>query len=276
MASRAWRTDYLSLSRASLRSLACHVQLRRARKGVSRGDAHGGRRRAGGRLRARPDREIARVPRGRQARGGPGQRIEPSRRATARRRGWRTCATSTRACGGSGRDTERRTRTWSRSAGRSRASRTASRCGSASSCPTSARRSSICAASWRRRVGSATTSRVSERPPHAFRHLYVHIPFCKHKCGYCDFNAYAGMDRLMPDYVDALERERVFARERFTLQHPPTVHLRRGTASRLGPALVARLLAFIRRELNVAPDAEVTLEANPASTDEARLEAWME
>src|SRR6266851_4523901 len=43
--------------------------------------------------------------------------------------------------------------------------------------------------------------------------LYIHLPFCKHKCGYCDFNAYAGMDRLMPDYVDALERELAAARE---------------------------------------------------------------
>ena len=125
-------------------------------------------------------------------------------------------------------------------------------------------------------MGSATTSRVSERPLQAFRHLYVHIPFCKHKCGYCDFNAYAGMDRLMPDYVDALERELVFARERFAFQELQTVYLGGGTPSLLPPALAARLLAFIRRELNVAPDAEVTLEANPASTDEARLEAWME
>jgi len=117
---------------------------------------------------------------------------------------------------------------------------------------------------------------VSERPLQAFRHLYVHIPFCKHKCGYCDFNAYAGMDRLMPDYVDALERELVFARERFAFQELQTVYLGGGTPSLLPPALAARLLAFIRRELNVAPDAEVTLEANPASTDEARLEAWME
>ncbi|TME52336.1 MAG: coproporphyrinogen III oxidase, partial [Chloroflexi bacterium] len=45
--------------------------------------------------------------------------------------------------------------------------------------------------------------------------LYVHIPFCKHKCGYCDFNAYAGMDRLMPDYVAALETELAAAREQW-------------------------------------------------------------
>ena len=110
----------------------------------------------------------------------------------------------------------------------------------------------------------------------AFRHLYVHIPFCRHKCGYCDFNAYAGMDRLMPDYVDALERELIFARERHPFQQLETVYFGGGTPSMLPAELASRLLDFIRMNFNVAPDAEVTLEANPASTDEARLAAWRE
>ncbi len=109
----------------------------------------------------------------------------------------------------------------------------------------------------------------------AFRHLYVHIPFCKHKCGYCDFNAYAGMDRLMPDYVDALERELIFARERFAFQQLDTVYLGGGTPSLLPAELMARLLDFIRTNFNVAADAEVTLEANPASTDKEKLAAWL-
>ncbi|HEV2415595.1 MAG TPA: radical SAM family heme chaperone HemW [Candidatus Dormibacteraeota bacterium] len=109
----------------------------------------------------------------------------------------------------------------------------------------------------------------------AFQHLYVHIPFCKHKCGYCDFNAYAGMDRLIPDYVEALQRELIFARERFPFQQLETVYLGGGTPSLLPADLAARLLDFIRRNFDVAPDAEVTLEANPGSTDEARLQAWL-
>src|SRR2546422_364503 len=110
----------------------------------------------------------------------------------------------------------------------------------------------------------------------AFRHLYVHIPFCKHKCGYCDFNAYAGMDRLMPDYVDALERELAFARERHPFQQLDTVYLGGGTPSLLPADLMSRLLAFIRATFNVAPDAEGTLEANPASTDETKVAAWLD
>ena len=37
--------------------------------------------------------------------------------------------------------------------------------------------------------------------------LYVHIPFCRHKCHYCDFNTYAGLDHLIPPYLAALEQE---------------------------------------------------------------------
>ena len=110
----------------------------------------------------------------------------------------------------------------------------------------------------------------------AFRHLYLHIPFCRHKCGYCDFNAYAGMDRLMPDYVEALISELRAARERLPFQPLATVYLGGGTPSLLGPDLVARLLATVRATFEVAGGAEVTLEANPASTDQAKLAAWLE
>jgi oxygen-independent coproporphyrinogen-3 oxidase len=110
----------------------------------------------------------------------------------------------------------------------------------------------------------------------AFRNLYLHIPFCKHKCGYCDFNAYAGMDRLMPDYLDALERELATARERLPFATLDTVYLGGGTPSLLPAGLATRLLSFIRSTFDLAADVEVTLEANPASTDETKLAAWLD
>ena len=111
----------------------------------------------------------------------------------------------------------------------------------------------------------------------ATEHLYVHIPFCRHKCGYCDFNAYAGMDRIMPDYVGALERELAASRDDSREFAPlKTVYFGGGTPSLLPPELIAGLLRFIRATFDVLPDAEVTLEANPASTDEARVGAWLD
>ena len=108
----------------------------------------------------------------------------------------------------------------------------------------------------------------------AFRHLYIHVPFCRHKCGYCDFNAYAGMDRLMPAYQAALERE--LERASTTLPFGPlrSVYVGGGTPSLLPAGLAARLLAHVRAVFEVEPEAEVTLEANPASTDPERLAAW--
>jgi oxygen-independent coproporphyrinogen-3 oxidase len=82
------------------------------------------------------------------------------------------------------------------------------------------------------------------------------------------------MDRLMPDYVDALEQELAFAQERYPFQELETVYLGGGTPSLLPAADASRLLDFIRHRFNLAPDAEVTLEANPASTDAAKIKAW--
>jgi putative oxygen-independent coproporphyrinogen III oxidase len=80
----------------------------------------------------------------------------------------------------------------------------------------------------------------------------------------------------MPDYVDALERELAYARERHPFEELDTVYFGGGTPSLLPAEVAARLLRFVRANFDVAPQAEVTLEANPASTDEKKLAAWLE
>jgi oxygen-independent coproporphyrinogen III oxidase len=109
-----------------------------------------------------------------------------------------------------------------------------------------------------------------------FRHLYVHLPFCRHKCGYCDFNAYARLDGLMQPYVEALERELGYAVERFPLGRLATVYFGGGTPSLMPAESIRRLLDRIRSLIGLDPDAEVTLEANPASTDPLKLQTWRE
>jgi oxygen-independent coproporphyrinogen-3 oxidase len=108
-----------------------------------------------------------------------------------------------------------------------------------------------------------------------FHHLYLHIPFCRHKCGYCDFNAYAGMDRLMPNYVDALLVELDSARARLPFGRLRTVYLGGGTPSLLPADLARSLLGSLGSMFEIEPQAEVTLEANPVSTDAERVEAWL-
>jgi putative oxygen-independent coproporphyrinogen III oxidase len=84
------------------------------------------------------------------------------------------------------------------------------------------------------------------------------------------------MDRLMPDYQAALERDLELARERLPFGSLRTVYFGGGTPSLLPAALAARMLAHVRDVFEVEAGAEVTLEANPASTDPERLEAWRE
>ena len=107
-----------------------------------------------------------------------------------------------------------------------------------------------------------------------FRHLYLHIPFCRHKCGYCDFNAYARLDGLMEPYVAALERELGSAARRLPFGPLSTVYFGGGTPSLLPAESIDRILELIRGGFDLSPDAEITLEANPASTDSAKLSAW--
>jgi len=94
--------------------------------------------------------------------------------------------------------------------------------------------------------------------------LYVHIPFCQRKCAYCDFPSYAGMQSLYGDYLRALQSEV----EAASKSHPArfdTVFVGGGTPTLLGAEPLIELLETCRRFLDIAPDAEVTIEANPGA-----------
>jgi len=93
--------------------------------------------------------------------------------------------------------------------------------------------------------------------------LYVHIPFCRQKCRYCDFASWAGSETLMPKYIQALMVE---AQERAPLSAAmETVFLGGGTPSLLPAALLQELLMGLHRHFVIAPDAEFTSEANPGT-----------
>lgn len=100
--------------------------------------------------------------------------------------------------------------------------------------------------------------------------VYVHIPFCKHRCNYCDFNTYEGLDALHASYVDALERDI----GRYAGEAPPatSVFFGGGTPTLLDAAALGRILEAVRARVGIAAEAEVTLEANPETIDEAKLE----
>jgi oxygen-independent coproporphyrinogen III oxidase len=94
------------------------------------------------------------------------------------------------------------------------------------------------------------------KPVTGARHLYVHLPFCAHRCGYCDFVTLVGRREQHASYVDALLRELELERELFA-DPVETVFLGGGTPTFLAPDELARLLAALPRAT------EVTVEANP-------------
>jgi oxygen-independent coproporphyrinogen-3 oxidase len=95
--------------------------------------------------------------------------------------------------------------------------------------------------------------------------IYLHIPFCRHICPYCDFNTYRGLDSLIPRYVDALVRDI----ERHPRLAAQTVYLGGGTPSLLSPEQIGRILDACSRAFDLNPGAEITLEANPTGVDQA-------
>jgi oxygen-independent coproporphyrinogen-3 oxidase len=120
--------------------------------------------------------------------------------------------------------------------------------------------------------------------------LYLHIPFCRRRCTYCDFNTYADLEHLFTPYVAALAKEVRRAPGTHLHCHPQggqahvarqgkrgrgervaTIFFGGGTPSILPLPLVADLLAACRDAFAVDADAEISLEANPGTVDEAKL-----
>jgi oxygen-independent coproporphyrinogen-3 oxidase len=96
--------------------------------------------------------------------------------------------------------------------------------------------------------------------------LYIHIPFCRNKCRYCDF--YSVTDpSLQPGYLKALQQEMRLA----ATSHPPlsfdTLYLGGGTPSALGVDAVEEIINAARRAFSFLPDTEVTVEVNPGTVD---------
>ncbi|HEX3630761.1 MAG TPA: radical SAM family heme chaperone HemW [Candidatus Dormibacteraeota bacterium] len=104
--------------------------------------------------------------------------------------------------------------------------------------------------------------------------LYLHIPFCTWVCKYCDFNAYAVLEGLIPSYVDALATEIERAAAQLPLGPLETVFFGGGTPSLLAAGQLDILMRRMR-SIGLADGAEVTLEANPSNVSPEKVDAWI-
>ncbi len=121
----------------------------------------------------------------------------------------------------------------------------------ASSNETTVREAGLRAAHWQRPVA-----------------VYIHIPFCHHRCSYCDFNIYAGMKSLYVPYVEAVASEIAAFAARAGRVRVPSIYVGGGTPSLLPVELIDTLLTAVRSILDVDDDTEVTLEVNPITSRE--------
>ena len=95
--------------------------------------------------------------------------------------------------------------------------------------------------------------------------LYLHIPFCTAKCGYCDFNSYAGHEHMIPSYTDTLLKDASLWARRVGGRAVETVFFGGGTPSLTPVDEMAKILDGLRATFAFEPDAEISLEANPGS-----------
>lgn len=100
--------------------------------------------------------------------------------------------------------------------------------------------------------------------------LYIHIPFCIRKCAYCDFYSVTECGRI-PEFLDALRQEMGLYRDGW--DRFDTLYLGGGTPSVLTPVDLASLIAEIRGNFSITPDAEITLEVNPSDITPPLLES---
>ena len=107
--------------------------------------------------------------------------------------------------------------------------------------------------------------------------IYVHVPFCASRCGYCDFNTYTatelGDSVSRATFHEVLASEVRVAAQELGPREVSTVFFGGGTPTLIGASALGEVLASIRDEFALAPDAEITTEANPDSVDEAALAA---
>ncbi|MCA9114134.1 MAG: radical SAM family heme chaperone HemW, partial [Planctomycetaceae bacterium] len=101
------------------------------------------------------------------------------------------------------------------------------------------------------------------------RAAYLHVPFCVHRCGYCDFTVVAGRDDLVPAWFEALETELALLE---TPRPVETLFLGGGTPTWLEPEDLARLLELATRWFPLLPQAEFSVEANPSGLDAGRMD----
>ncbi|MDK2901199.1 Oxygen-independent coproporphyrinogen-III oxidase-like protein YqeR [Koleobacter methoxysyntrophicus] len=102
--------------------------------------------------------------------------------------------------------------------------------------------------------------------------LYIHIPFCKRKCYYCDFNSYSDMEYLIPDYIKALKKEMEYYKGLLEARRVISIYIGGGTPTILTCAQLSEVVTSAVSMLsNWSKELEITVEANPDTLSDKKL-----
>ena len=107
--------------------------------------------------------------------------------------------------------------------------------------------------------------------------LYIHIPFCETKCSYCDFNTFAGIETLFPQYIDSICKEIKLWGSLIPDANINTIFFGGGTPSYIPKNLLGQILNTIKEEMDTTNCAEITIESNPNDLSEIKkLEYYLD
>ena len=104
--------------------------------------------------------------------------------------------------------------------------------------------------------------------------IYIHIPFCKQKCSYCDFVSFANKETYEHEYIEAVKKEIEYKSK--TKYNISTIYIGGGTPSYISEKYIVDILNVINKKFEVAENAEITIEVNPGTVDKKKLETYKE
>lgn len=104
--------------------------------------------------------------------------------------------------------------------------------------------------------------------------LYIHIPFCKSKCYYCDFNSYDDKKETIPKYFESLNKEISYYSTKLPNYEVKSIFIGGGTPSVVDSKYIAEVLELCKKNLDIGQNAEITMEANPDSLSKEKLNVY--
>ena len=106
--------------------------------------------------------------------------------------------------------------------------------------------------------------------------IYIHIPFCKRKCEYCDFISYSQKESFVEKYVDALIKSIENTKQNINMKYYKvnTIYIGGGTPSFINSKYIVKILEKVREVFNVSDNAEITIELNPGTVNEEKIKDY--